>query len=241
MESGPSKTEAPVSGLQSPVSGYRAVFLDRDGVINRMVYHTEFGLVDSPQNPGEFELLPGAAEAIRRLNELGLLSVIASNQPGIAKGKTTPALLDAVTAKMHAELAKGGAHLDAVYYCLHHPQALLTEHRVSCDCRKPESGLLLRAAREHAIDLRTSFMIGDGLTDVLAGRAAGCTTLFLGDRKCEVCCLMEERGARPDYVLPNLTAAIELVEQVIRRPPASTPGLVATDSGRTEVNHAYLP
>lgn len=189
----------------------RAVFLDRDGVINRMVYHAEHGLVDSPQNLAEFDLLPGVAAAIRCINELGLLAVVVSNQPGVAKGKCTLVGLEAMTAKLHAELAAGGAHLDAVYYCLHHPNALLPEYRQPCICRKPQPGLLQRAAEEHGIDLPASFMIGDGLTDVLAGHAAGCTTIFLGDHKCEICRVMHVQDARPDYVLPNLSGAVDLI------------------------------
>jgi D-glycero-D-manno-heptose 1,7-bisphosphate phosphatase len=196
----------------------RAVFLDRDGVINRMVYHAEFGLVDSPQNPGEFQLLPGAGEAVRHINELGLLAIVVSNQPGIAKGKCTPAGLEAITARMHAELAAVGARLDAVYYCLHHPEASLAAYRLACDCRKPQPGLLQRAAREHSIDLGSSFVVGDGLTDVLAGQAVGCTTLFLGNHKCEVCRAMDGQGARPDLVVSNLVEAVELIDRLILNP-----------------------
>jgi len=191
----------------------RAVFLDRDGVINRLVYHAEFGLVDSPQAAEEFELLPGVGEAIRRINDLGLLAVVVSNQPGIAKAKCTPAGLEAITAKMHAGLAAAGAHLDAVYYCLHHPDALRAEYRLACDCRKPRPGLLQRAAREHGLDLHASFIAGDGLTDVLAGQAVGCTTIFLGNHKCELCRVMAEQGARPDFIAPDLAGAVECIRR----------------------------
>jgi len=193
--------------------GRRAVFLDRDGVINRMVYHAEFGLIDSPQNPDEFELLPGVGEAILRLNQMGWLTVVVSNQPGIAKGKSTLALLEATTRKMHRGLAQAGAHLNAVYYCLHHPEAAQQEYRVVCDCRKPMPGLLQLAAIEHGIDLRASFMVGDGLTDVLAGQAAGCITVLLGNDKCELCQAMQARQARPDIVLPDLGQVVRFAEK----------------------------
>lgn len=188
-----------------------AVFLDRDGALNPLVYNPDFGLVDSPQNAGQFQLLPGAAEAVRSINEMGYLAVVVSNQPGIAKGKYTPAILQSVTAKMHRQLAAGGAHLDAVYYCLHHPEALLGEYRVVCDCRKPRPGLLQKAAAELGIDLCASYMIGDGLTDVQAGKVAGCTTILLGNLKCDLCNLFEAVGARPDFVVPDLLAASRLV------------------------------
>lgn len=193
----------------------RAFFLDRDGSINSMVYNPEFGLVDSPQHLEEFDLLPGVGDAIRTINEMGFLAIVVSNQPGIAKGKCTLPDLQAMTEKMHRELAAVGAHLDAVYYCLHHPEALAVEYRVSCDCRKPRPGLLLRAAAEHGIDLQASFMIGDGLTDMLAGKAVGCTTVFLGNHKCEICRVMEERGARPDLIAPDLAEAVRLIRRLV--------------------------
>jgi len=194
------------------------VFLDRDGSINGMVYNPEFGLVDSPQNPDQFRLLPGVPEAIRLINQMGFLAVVVSNQPGIAKGKYTSAILEAMTEKMHRLLAENGAHLDAVYYCLHHPEAVLEEYRVICDCRKPGPGLLQKAATELNIDLRASYMIGDGLTDVLAGKAVGCTTIFLGNRKCETCGMMEELNAWPDFQAANLLEAVRLIQRAVADP-----------------------
>ena len=157
----------------------RAVFLDRDGVINRYSYKAEFGTVDTPANPAEFHLLPGAGEAIAALNQLGLLVIVVSNQPGIAKGKLTPQLLGAINEEMRMQLAGAGAYIDAAYFCLHHPDAVVAAYRSDCDCRKPKPGLLLRAAREHNLDLGESFFIGDDVPDILAGRAAGVTTILL--------------------------------------------------------------
>jgi D,D-heptose 1,7-bisphosphate phosphatase len=213
---------SPSSILPSPPALRRAVFLDRDGSINSMVYNSEFGLVDSPQNADQFQLLPSAPEAIRLINEMSLLAVVVSNQPGIAKGKCTPDDLEAITQKMHRELAAGGGRLDAVYYCLHHPEALLEEYRVICDCRKPKPGLLQRAAEELGIDLGTSYMVGDGLTDVLAGKAVGCITIFLGNHKCELCSVIETLGAKPNFIAPSLWEAVRLIQ-------------------RKESDYAYLP
>ena len=190
----------------------RAVFLDRDGVINDMVYDPDHGIVDSPQNPDQFHLLPGVGIAIRDINQLGYLAVVVSNQPGIAKGKCTPALLSAVTAKMERQLAESGARLDGVYYCLHHPDAALGEYRLVCDCRKPKAGLLYQAAAELGIDLSRSYMIGDGLTDVQAGKKAGCTTVFIGSQRCDVCRLMMKLDVRPDLIVPNLSEAVRRIK-----------------------------
>ena len=195
----------------------RAVFLDRDGVINRMVYNARFGTVDSPQNPDEFELVAGAGEAVRMLNEMGFLTIVVSNQPGIAKGKYTPEILQTVTDKMEAELAQYGARVDRVYYCLHHPQAVVEEYRQNCDCRKPKPGLLLMATRELGIDLPRSYMIGDGITDVLAGQEARSRTFLIGQPKCYMCAMMENQGAKPDFVVPTLADAASLIQRLERQ------------------------
>ncbi|HUJ32856.1 MAG TPA: HAD-IIIA family hydrolase [Candidatus Acidoferrum sp.] len=195
----------------------RAVFLDRDGVLNRYVYNTEFGTVDSPAHPDEFDLLPGVAEAVAELNQLGLRVIVASNQPGIAKGKLTPWLLDTINEKMRAQLALAGARLDGVLYCRHHPEAVFDQYRVDCDCRKPRAGLLLRAAKEHNLDLSGSFMVGDDVPDVLAGRAAGVTTLLVSPHRCTVCEEFSSRGAYPDRVVRDLKEAATVVDELLNR------------------------
>ena len=192
----------------------RAVFIDRDGVINRMFFHADFGTVDSPANPDQFELLTGVGSAIAELNRMGLLAIVVSNQPGIAKGKFTPALLRAMEKKMIAGIKDAGGKLDAVYNCLHHPEATLAEYRARCDCRKPEPGLLAKAARELSIDLPSSYMIGDGVTDVMAGRAAGVTTLFANSRKCYNCDSLIEHDAWPDYIVSDLTEAVIVIRSL---------------------------
>jgi len=193
----------------------RGVLLDRDGVINRMVYDAEHGTVDSPANPEQFELLPGAAAAVHSLNHWGLPVAVVSNQPGVAKGKMTLALQEAITSKMHAELAAAGAHLDGVYYCLHHPDAALPEYRIRCECRKPRPGLLLRAADELGISLADSWMIGDGWIDVQAGQAAGCMTMWLGTWKCDVCHIARDKDATPTLVAADLAEAVRMIAERI--------------------------
>lgn len=189
----------------------RAVFLDRDGVINAMCLDPDHGLVDSPANPDQFRLLPGVAQALNTLKKMGFLTVVVSNQPGIAKGKLTPALLDAITSKMMSELEDGGARPDAIYYCLHHPDAVLDEYRAVCECRKPEPGLLLKAARDLQINLQQSYMIGDGVTDIQAGARAGCKTIWIGNWKCDVCEIARQLDSMPNWKASNLLAAVELI------------------------------
>lgn len=193
----------------------RAVFLDRDGVINAMVYNTEFGLVDSPANPREFNLLPGVPEAIRLINDLGFLAVVISNQPGIAKGKFTPALLEAMTHQMHSGLASQGARIDSIYYCFHHPEGVIDQFRRVCDCRKPKPGMLHRASGELGIALDQSYFIGDGITDMQAGKAAGTTNILVySSFRCYICEELNRYDVQPDYTVRSLHDGIKLVQKL---------------------------
>ncbi len=192
----------------------RAVFLDRDGVINELVYYPEFGIIDSPFTPAQFKLLPGVARAINKLHTMDYQVVLASNQPGIAKGHFSEEIFNKVCAKMRADLAEEHAFLDVEYYCFHHPQANVESLRADCDCRKPKPGLLFRAAREMGVDLSESWMVGDGLTDIKAGIKAGVRTLLLGQTKCELCHLMDEENARPDAIASDLEEAARLISMM---------------------------
>jgi len=191
--------------------GRKAVFLDRDGVINRMVYNPDFGIVDSPANPDEFVLLPGVGPAVKQINQIGLLVIVISNQPGIAKGKISKDLFDKITHKMHCTLSEHEAYLDGVYYCLHHPEAIIEEFRQVCDCRKPKPGLIERAARESNIDLNASYFVGDGITDMAAGQTVGATCLFVGSRKEYILDEFYRKGVQPDYIVKDLVDAVSVI------------------------------
>ena len=190
----------------------RAVFLDRDGVINPYVCHPEFGTVDSPSRAAEFRLIPGVGQAIARLNQMGFLVVVVSNQPGIAKRKFTVAHLQAMTHKMHSLVGTAGGKIDAVYYCCHHPDSILPVYRKSCDCRKPKPGLLTRASREWNIDLPRSYIVGDAATDLLAGHSVGCTSFFLSSRKCYVCDELARSDASPHFLVQELGEVPEALQ-----------------------------
>jgi D-sedoheptulose 7-phosphate isomerase len=190
----------------------RAVFLDRDGVINPYAYNHEFGTFDSPARPDEFILLPNVPDAVAKLNGHGFLAIVVSNQPGVAKGHFTAALLGAITSKMEALVEEGGGNLDAVYYCPHHPEGSVHSYRKNCQCRKPGVGLFQQAAQDWDIDLSRSYMIGDGVVDLLAGRAAGTKTIFISPQKCYVCAGLRERNVWPDWVARNLLEAVDLIQ-----------------------------
>ena len=154
----------------------QAVFLDRDGVINRYV-----GFLTNPDN---FELLPGVEEAISKLNRLGVLVIVVTNQPVVARGDVTFEGLREIHNKMETLLGKRGAYIDGLYFCPHHPDkgfpGEVAELKIDCDCRKPKPGMLLKAAEDFNIDLESSWMVGDSKNDILAGKRAGCKTAYIG-------------------------------------------------------------
>lgn len=156
----------------------RAVFLDRDGTINKYV-----GFL---RNIDDFELLPGVPEAVKILNELGYLCIVITNQPVIARGEVTVSELNEIHNKMETLLGLEGSYIDGLYYCPHHPhsgyEGEIPELKFDCDCRKPKPGMLLKAAEDFNIDLSRSWMVGDGENDIKAGLAAGCKTALISDK-----------------------------------------------------------
>lgn len=155
----------------------KAIFLDRDGTINKYV-----GFL---RNIDEFELIPGAAEAVRKINASGYLAIVVTNQPVIARGEVTVPELQLIHNKMETQLGAEGAYLDGIYYCPHHPnkgyEGEIPELKIDCDCRKPKPGMLVKAAHNYNVDLSGSWMIGDGENDIKAGKAAGCQTALIGE------------------------------------------------------------
>ena len=171
----------------------RAVFLDRDGVINRAVVRN--GKPYPPATLDDFELLPGVESAILALRKAGFLIIVVTNQPDVATGIQLQEVVEA----MHEKLLSAGL-CDDVKACYH-------TDADGCGCRKPKPGMLLDAAREWQIDLQRSFMVGDRWRDVAAGKAAGCFTFFI-DYKYQ-----EQSADKPDTVVASLAEAVELILQ----------------------------
>jgi len=195
------------------VAGLPACFLDRDGVLNWMLWHD--GEWDSPLGPEEVTLLPGVPEALRRLREVGLALVIVTNQPAHAQGKAALSRLQATQAELERQLAAEGIRLDGVYTCYHrHKLAVVPELNVDCDCRKPKPGLLLQAEKVLGLDLGRSFMVGDGRADIQAGQAAGCRTILiqaLTTRPTGLRARPNQWRARPEVVVRDLGEAAEWI------------------------------
>ena len=155
----------------------KAIFLDRDGVINKHI-----GFLRKSE---DFELVPGAIEGIKTINKSGYLAIVVTNQPVIARGECTFEELQKIHDKMETELGKEGAFVDAIYICPHHKdkgfEGERPDYKFDCGCRKPKPGLLLQAAKDYNIDMSQSYMIGDNDTDIEAGRNAGCMDSVLID------------------------------------------------------------
>jgi D-glycero-D-manno-heptose 1,7-bisphosphate phosphatase len=148
-----------------------ALFLDRDGVINE-----DFGFV---HRTGEFELVSGVTDLIKAANQSGFRVIVVTNQSGIGRGIFTEEDFHRLTAHMRAVIEEAGGHIDAVYFCPHHPTDAIGAYRQACDCRKPAPGMVLQAAREHDLDLRQSLLVGDSARDIEAGQAAGVGQTYL--------------------------------------------------------------
>ena len=159
------------------VGARRAVFLDRDGVLNRNVFNPATGRYESPLSPEQFELVPGAVEALSRLQEAGFLLILVSNQPNYAKGKCSLETFHAIHARLEGILSTNGITLAEAYYCLHRLGGVVPEYAIQCVCRKPLPYFLFRAQETFGISLSKSWMIGDQVTDIMCGAAAGVRTI----------------------------------------------------------------
>ena len=179
----------------------KAVFLDRDGTLNRYI-----GFL---RNADEFELLPGVEDAIRRINASGFLAIVATNQPIIARGEVMAVQLDEIHSKMETLLGRSGAYIDGLYYCPHHPdggfEGEVPELKIQCGCRKPKPGMLYQAAEEFHIDLAASLMVGDSINDIQCGISAGCSTVLIGKNS---------QYFGQDYTASSLSEAVHIILEV---------------------------
>jgi len=177
----------------------RAIFLDRDGVINKDPGGwTKYDYVTRWE---DFHFLPGALEALKKLNRNGMKTILISNQAGVSKGYFSKEELNKVTGRMLGAINKKGGAIEKVYYCIH-------RNEDNCDCRKPKTGLLEMAKKDCGLELHSSYFIGDTETDVIAGRRAGCRTISVlsGKATKEE---MKKWPEKPDYVFNNLLDAAD--------------------------------
>ena len=173
----------------------RGVFLDRDGTLIE-----EVGYLDRKER---VDLYPWTIDAVRALNRAGFRAVLVSNQSGVARGFFSETVVDEVHEHIAALLESGGAHIDAYYYCPHHPDGKVKQYAVQCECRKPKPGLILEGARRHPIDLARSYMVGDTGRDLGAARAAGLPLVLID--------APYNQDLRPDYRVAGVVEAAALI------------------------------
>jgi D-glycero-D-manno-heptose 1,7-bisphosphate phosphatase len=181
-----------------------AVFIDRDGTLN-----VDSGYIADPE---DLVVYPSAAQAVRLLNENGLKAIVVTNQSTVARGYCSEAMIDAIHAKLRDELNKQGAHLDAIYYCPHHPEIGEKLYRVQCQCRKPRPGMLHQAEREHNIDLSRSYVIGDKTVDIemarSVGAAAGLVLTGFGNDSIR---RLAGKSLQPDFIGEDVLEAVRII------------------------------
>lgn len=193
----------------------KAVFLDRDGT-----------LIDDPgylSDPSAVKLLPGVDLAIKSLASAGYKIVVVTNQSGIARGMLTEETLEEIHAELRRQLSENGAHLDAIYYCPFHPEGKVEKYTMESELRKPQPGMLLKAAADLEIDLAQSWSVGDGARDVEAGQRAGCRTIRLRPHDGQSFSHEESEDAQADFTVRNLVEAARIILREKGRPVLHKP------------------
>ncbi len=183
----------------------RAVFLDRDGTVN-----VEVGYLN---DLSQLRLIPGAGTAIRRLNEKGLKVVLVTNQSGVARGFFPETFVHETHDLLKQMLLQEGAHIDGIYYCPHHPKAGNSHYTKECDCRKPGTGMIDRAAKDLSIDVKNSFVVGDKWSDVELGQRAGAVSILVksGFAQDDAGNVRPNHLNEPDFIAHTITEAVEWI------------------------------
>jgi D,D-heptose 1,7-bisphosphate phosphatase len=188
-----------------------AVFLDRDGTLNIEV--------ERVRTPDDFELIEGAVDAVKRINRTGLRAILVTNQAVLARGDCDEAGIAQVHAKMETLLGRGGAWLDAIYYCPHHPHrgyaGEVPELKIDCDCRKPKPGMLLKAKEDFNLDFSKSWMIGDSALDIRLAKSAGIRSILVRTGKGGSDMAPADV---PDFTFDSLPEAVSFIEQTLAVP-----------------------
>ena len=185
----------------------RAVFFDRDGTLNK-----EIGYLN---HPSLLELYPFAGKAVGLANRANLLTIVVTNQAGVAQGLFEEPALEKIHRQLSDRIQAAGGKLDGIFYCPHHPRATVETYRVECDCRKPGAGMLERAATRFGIDLERSFIVGDRYVDIQAGHRVGARSVLVltgfGKQEWEAGQAQEQR--QPDYVAKDVYQAVQWILQ----------------------------
>ena len=192
----------------------KAIFLDRDGIFIKMYYHRDTGIIDTPLSVKQVSFVPGIFDFLLYAKKQGYLLIIISNQPGVGIKKISLKKYQEIKEYIAVTLQKHGIILDGEYYCMHHPHASIAKYKKKCSCRKPQTGLLTKASSDLNIDLKKSWMIGDGVGDIIAGSAAGCKTILVGNiLETEYLRILEKKlgNIKPTFLVKSLDETKELL------------------------------
>jgi D-glycero-D-manno-heptose 1,7-bisphosphate phosphatase len=185
----------------------KAVFLDRDGVLNELVLNPGTGEYEPPHSPEDLVLYSGVIESLQVLGKSGFELFLVSNQPDFAKGKTMLENLRAVHDKLDGALKSAGIVFSEYYYCYHHPKGVVPEYTSECACRKPKPQFLLIAANDYGIDLTNSWMVGDRDSDIECGKSAGVRTILIEN----VHSSTYRGSSNPEFLAANLKIAVQII------------------------------
>jgi len=192
----------------------RALFLDRDGVVNHLILYKDGW--DSPQKPGDVKLIYGIEKIISRANQNNILVIEISNQPGVAKGKMDQKTSDEIERRVHQLLKQKGAVINKIYICPHHPKSLISKLSINCDCRKPKPGLILNASKELDINLNKSISLGDKASDVEAAKNAGVKSIIYLHNEDESRKNKGARSAKADFKVSSIEEILKILRDFFK-------------------------
>jgi len=185
----------------------KAIFFDRDGVINQLAFNKKTGECESPHSVEDLVIMPGAIDSLQRAGTAGYLLFIVSNQPSYAKGKTTLENIKAIHDKLHNTLQEHGIRFAEYYYCYHHPDGIIPGYSGPCDCRKPGQKNMDHARSTYDLDMARSWFVGDQDMDIECGKRAGTKTVLI-----ENILSVGKRGkSKPDHVAHNIVEAVDII------------------------------
>ena len=188
------------------------VFLDRDGVITELPSYKQGEEVEFILSKGQIKFVPKSIEGIRIFNEYKIPVILITNQPQIARGLSTIEKVEDINEEIIKLLKENNAIIKAIYYCPHHPTKGINKYKINCECRKPKPGLISKAAKDHNIILEKSYMVGDKISDIKAGKLAGCKTIGV---KTGYACNDSFNDAKPDIMVENLFEAAKIITNKI--------------------------
>lgn len=187
----------------------KAIFLDRDGVLNYPVLNLKTNEYEAPASKDDFKLFPGVIQALKELQKLDYKLFLISNQPDYAKGKVTLENLKLVHNKMHSILTENNIHFTEYYYCYHHPNGIIPEYSYQCECRKPGNLFLIQAKTKYNLDFAKSWMVGDSDVDIFCGQSAGIRTILVKTKES----IHRTGKSTPEHIVNNLQEAIEVIKR----------------------------